>query len=469
VRKLLLISYHYPPGAAVGALRWRKFLKYLPESGWSAEVVTVRERFLPNQDSSTVADVRTVPVWRTEVLPNPRSAALAARSILWRLTGRGSLATDRDARERGRSFESRQHPDSGRGAGLRRILLSLCWTPDEHLGWLPFGLWRGLAVCRRERFDAIVSSGPPHTAHLIALCLRRATGIRWIADFRDPWTENPATPSIIRSALSDRLNAFMERAVVRTADRVMATTDRLRNEFVRRYAAEPGEKFVTLWNGFDPDDFSTIPRPVRGDQFTVAHVGSLYFRRSPVWFLTAVAELIGEGHIPARELRVVFVGDLGGDHRPAALARALGLGSIVREVPVVGHAEAIQWMMRSDLLLLLAQDQPTQVPAKVFEYLASGRPILAVTGEGTSADLVRCAGGSVSRDDVAEIKDAIHRSYLRHVGAVDGGDEPWKRGEIRLYDRRRLAADLARLLEALAASGRALERSDVAPITEVHP
>jgi glycosyltransferase involved in cell wall biosynthesis len=348
--------------------------------------------------------------------------------------------------------------------------LSLCWTPDEHLGWLPFALWRGLAVCRRERFDAIVSSGPPHTAHLIALCLRRATGIPWIADFRDPWTENPVTPNIIHSALSDRLNAFLERAVVQATDRLVTTTDRLRDEFARRYSTESDEKFVTLWNGFDPDDFSAAPRPAREAPFTVAHVGALYFQRSPAAFLMAVAELVREGRIPATT-KIVFVGDAHDGHRPAALALSLGLGSIVQEIPAVGHAEAIQWMMRSDLLLLLAQGQTSQVPAKVFEYLAAGRPILAITGEGSTSDVVRGGGGSVSRDEAAEIKEAIHRCYLRRlsIGALDGEDEPWKREEVRRYDRRRLAAELARLLDALPASGRAHQRSDVVPATEAHP
>jgi glycosyltransferase involved in cell wall biosynthesis len=315
--------------------------------------------------------------------------------------------------------------------------------PDDQIGWLPTGVIRGLRIMRRESTDAVLTSGPPHTAHVIGLWLKRLTGRQWVAEFRDPWVENPGKPRSFRSAVSDRLDARMERAVVRAADVVILLTDRSRDSFMRRYPSEPAGKFVTLPNGFDADDFEALGPVAREPGFTIAHVGTLYFRRSPKAFFEAIARLIRDGKIPARGLRVVLAGEMADGYMSEAAAS--GLGEVITATGRVSHQQALAWMLRADLLCLFAQGQPEQIPAKAFEYLAAGPPVLAITGEGATGDLVLKSGGSVVPDEPWAIADAIHQHYLARTTAAGSctATQPWMREEVRGYDRRILAGRLA--------------------------
>jgi glycosyltransferase involved in cell wall biosynthesis len=454
VKNVLFVAYHFPPDAAVGAVRCQKFVKHLPDHGWAPHIVTVRETYYPLCDPSRLEDIKRARVWRTREFTNPRLAALGIRNRVFTALGRGHVLRRKAETSARMPFEEKQHVSPGLRASLRRALLSLCFTPDEHLGWLAPGLARAVHICRRHRIDGIVTTGPPQTSHLIGLLLKRLTGIRWVADFRDPWTGNPAKPRAVRIALSDRLDRALESAVVRGADRVVAVNEHLRDQFARDHPDQANGKFVTIWNGFDPDDFAAVTDISRPPEFTIAHVGGLYFRRSPKTLLMAVGRLIGDGKIPRSSTRLLFVGDAGDDgHDLDGPVVAFGLSDVVRLIDRLPYRDAIAWMCRADLLILLAQGQPRQIPGKAFEYLAAGSPILAITGEGATADLVRKMGGTVASDDPERIAAAIYHSYLRYRSGVRGhpAAEPWTRDEVGAYDRRRLAGQLAALLDGRAA------------------
>ena len=445
------MSYHFPPDASVGALRPQKFVKYLPELGWTPHVLTVHERYHPTLDPSRLEDVGAARVSRTRVLPSPWMAALGARAALFRALGRGHVIAEKAQRNALMSFAERDQVRSGLRGRLRRLVLSLSRMPDDQIGWLVPGVARGLRILKREPIDAIVTSGPPHSGHLIGLWLKRLTGGRWIAELRDPWVGNPGKPRSFRTALSERLEARMERAVVRAADAVVLLTDRSRDTFVRRYPAEPSGKFVTITNGFDAEDFERLGPIAREPIFTIAHVGTLYFQRSPRAFLDAVSSLIQDGRIPASSIRLVFAGDAADGHLPEAPGP--DLAGVLTAKGRVSHREALAWMCRADLLCLFAQGQPEQIPAKAFEYLAAGPPILAVTGEGATGDLVLKSGGSVVTDEPWAIAEAIHQHYLawRAEGRASRPERPWARAESRPFDRKVLAARLASLLSGESA------------------
>ena len=309
MKNVLLVTYHFPPDASVGALRPQKFVKHLPAFGWTPHVLTVEDRYSAAVDPARLHDVRAARIFRTRVLPSPWAAALGIRAALLRALGRGRALEARVDRNVRMTFQERDHVSDGLGSSLRRLLLSLGRLPDDQIGWLLTGVIRGLRIIRRESIEAILTSGPPHTAHLIGLWLKRLTRRRWVAEFRDPWVENPGKPRSFRSSLSDRLDARMERAVVRAADAVILLTDRTRDSFLRRYPGEPTDKFVTLTNGFDADDFEALGLIAREPVFTIAHVGTLYFRRSPKALFEAITRLVREGKIPASRLRVVLAGE----------------------------------------------------------------------------------------------------------------------------------------------------------------
>jgi glycosyltransferase involved in cell wall biosynthesis len=450
-KRVLIVAYHFPPDAEVGAIRAQKLVKYLPRCGWEPLVLTVDTHHNGRQDPTRLEDVMDAKIWRTGVLPNPRIVALAARRSLRRVLrsvdGPGTAPTE----VADLPFEVKDAEATGIRAQLRRFFLSLCWLPDADIGWLPPALAQGLRILRRERPDAILTTSPPHTAHLVGLWLSRITGLPWIADFRDPWTSNPSKPRFVRSGLSDALDRRMERAVVRRARAVVVTTDRLRDQLVAKYKDVPATRFITAPNGFDPEDFATLPRIEPSASFLITHVGSLYYRRSALKFLEATAGLVRSGEIPLPDLRIVFVGDPpedGRDFRDAV--HALGLDGAVEWVGNVAQREALSWMLRSNLLLVFAQHYALQIPAKTFEYLASGAPILAVTEEGATADLISRLGGYVAHDAVAGITRVLRHCYVKHrTGTTRRVAAPWFEARLSEFDRRRIAAQFATALDKM--------------------
>ena len=449
MKNVLLVTFHFPPDAAVGAFRCQKFAKYLPEHGWTPHVLTVRERYYEQLDPMRVSDVASVHVTRTRMLPSPLSALMAVRDRILRALGRSGTLQRRREANASMTAEDREERGTGVRAGLRRLLLSLGRLPDDQIGWVPLAVAAALRVCRRNRIEVIVTTSPPHSVHLVGLILKRLTGIRWVADFRDPWVGNPAKPLSYRTGVSDRIDSSLERAVVRKADQITVLTDRMGVSFGSRYPDQAAAKFLTIHNGFDGDDFSAVEPVLRDGIFTISHVGSLYHRRSPRVFLSSVASLIQQGKIPRSAVRIVFVGTNADGHQPQLLGESLGLGDLIHVSGPVTHREALACMLRADLLCLFVQGWPEQIPAKAFEYVATGTPILAIAGEGAAADFITKAGGTVVPDEPWAIEDAVYQHYVRfssrHQDA--GRVHPWAREEVRRYDRRVLAGQLAALLQ----------------------
>jgi glycosyltransferase involved in cell wall biosynthesis len=419
MKQVLLVSYHFPPDASVGGFRCQKFAKYLPAHGWTPQVLTVRERYHPLQDAGRLRDIARVEIHRTRMLPSPLTVLLGARNALLRALGRGDLLDRRLAANARMTFDQRDRPTEGLAARLRRLVLSTGRMPDNQVGWV----------------------GP---AVLTALRLRRRRSIR-----ADPWVDSPQVPAGLRSGLSDRLEARMERAVIRAADHVVLLTDHLRDSLRQRYPEEPAEKFVTITNGFDGQDFAALPPIAPEPVFTVVYAGTLYYRRSPQALIAALGALVASGRIPRADIQVVFAGEIADGHDIAGLAASGPLAGVVRITGSLPHAEALAWMRRADLLCLFAQGQMEQIPAKAFEYLAAGAPILAVTGEGATSDLIVKAGGTAVPDEAWAIEEAVHQHYLRYRAGFRPAAlaSPWTREEIGHLDRQRLAGRLAAVLE----------------------
>ena len=456
MKNVLLVTYHFPPDAEVGGFRCQKFAKYLPLHGWTPHVLTVREGYYPRQDQGRLRDVVHAHIHRTRKLPTPLTAALGVRNSVLRAAGRSDVLERRLAANERTTFDQRDRAGETLAGRLRRYALSLNRIPDGQVGWVPPAVVAGLRLRRRHSIDVVLTSGPPHSTHLVGLWLKRLTGIPWIADLRDPWVGSPQVPLGLRSGLSDRVEARMERAVVRHADRLVLLTDRLRESFRRRYAHHPPARFVTVTNGFDADDFTSLP-PLRPEPvFTVVHAGTLYYRRSPRALLTALGNLIERAAIPKADIQVVFAGEIADGHDFTRLTASGPLAGLIRSTGSLSHPDALSWMRRADLLCLFAQDQAEQIPAKSFEYLAAGPPILAITGEGATTDLITKAGGAAVPDEPWAIEEAVHQHYLHYRAGYRPITlaSPWAREEMRHLDRQHLTGQLAiHLEEALPGRG----------------
>jgi len=445
------LAHSWPPDANVGAVRPVYLARQLSLHQWQPVVITIRERYYERQNTDGIAGSDSAHVIRTHSLPNPRDGYLWLKQRLaWLRRSRSSTAQDRQA----------QSATSGDGASatstpglLKRTILSLLYTPDEYLGWFPFALVASIRAVKRHQPACIISTGPPFTSHLVALVLKRLFRIRWIADFRDPWSWREGLPAEIRSPMSDRINRFLESIVMRRADQIVCVTPRTTIRYRELYPELPDSKWVTITNGYDLEEFSKLGPVEKHRRFTISYVGSFDFSRSPLLLLQAVGKLIAEGKLDGSRVSIRFVG-------PCQYAEGRSVAEMISENRLVGIAEivgflpryeAMKEIMQANVLLLLGGTQRLSIAAKVYEYIASGNPILAIAEEGDTTELIRRVDGGrvVSPNDLDSAKVAILSWYENYIQkSTSGSPDSVERNGARLdYSWDRLGARYAELVE----------------------
>ena len=368
--RVLVIAYYFPPSGGPGVQRVLKFVKYLAEFGWRPSVLTVREGAYPEYDPSLARDIPdAVPVHRTYAWDPYRWYA--------RLTGRSDEDSVSVGSVRGRGASWKE--------SVAQWIRANVFLPDARVGWVPFGAMRGRTLLSEQPFDAMLTSGPPHSVHLIGALLHRWTGTPWVADFRDPWTDINYYQELPHTPPARRLDAALERAVLRSASAVTTVSPSWRALLARKAGSDAGPCAV-VHNGFDPEDFEGERAAVSRDHFVLTYVGSLYASRNPEGLWRALSQLRTREAVPKLRLRLVGRVDPG-------VLRALqdrGLEAITERVPYVPHAEAVRYMQQAALLLLTIESFPRDegmITGKLYEYLAAGRPVLGIGppgGDGSS-------------------------------------------------------------------------------------
>jgi glycosyltransferase involved in cell wall biosynthesis len=414
-----VIHYFFPPLGGGGVPRVLKFVKYLPDLGWDVTVVTSDgdRSWYGVRDESLLEDVPPgVRVVRCAELPVPR------------------------IRERLLNPLTRLR--------LQALLPYVGW-PDTTAGWLPSATAAALRVARTWRPDVVLSSSFPYTSHLAAGTVRRLAGIPWVADFRDPWTFNEQ-PDPVPAPVA-RLNARTEAALVRRAAGVVVVDDHYR--LAGLDASDPRRTVIA--NGVDEGD---VPAPASGDaagavgdRFVLTYVGSLYGDRDAAPVLQAVRALAHAGRIDPARFEVRVVGNVW-------LPGGLDAGGTV-PVTTTGFVDrdtALGEMRRASALLFYAPASTRATSGKIFEYLACGRPVLAVARRDNLAHTLvdeLGAGAVAEPDDPPGIERAVAALYDRwRAGTLAVGPEVRERTLAR-FSRRRLTADLARALEQAIARG----------------
>ena len=265
-----------------------------------------------------------------------------------------------------------------------------------------------------ERIAAVFSSVPPYAAHLVARSLKKRLDVPWLADFRDPWSDSPLRQGL--PGWRRWVDRRMESSCLRWADRVICNTDRLRTAFRRFHPEIPAEKLVTLTNGFDDPLTAPPPAATRTGPRCFLHLGSLYGHRRIDAFCRALTTLVGEGALDPATFKVLFVGDNDSSFVRDAQAAApeLMARGCIEFRPRVNWEAADRMRWDADLLLLFFDD-PLAVPAKFYEYLPTGKPILAVTPEGALTDVLERTGAGVwaGPDDAAGIASKLLQALAR--------------------------------------------------------
>jgi glycosyltransferase involved in cell wall biosynthesis len=451
-RAVLLISYHFPPSPAVGGVRIANFARYLSEFGWDPVVLTIADEDLRERDDARLENLSHVTIVKARSWPTLSEAYLAAKRR-WTRDERATVAASPVSPPREPQPAHALRPLAAAGAppesfiaGCRRYFLSLLTVPDGHRGWIVPAAARAIREVRRRQVACIVTSCPPYSAHLVGLIVRVVTGVRWIADFRDPWMSGGAKSLYITSSLSLRIDRWLERQVVERANVVLANTPKLGASFRKAYPHLGGGKFVTLTNSIDLARFVALWELPKESVFTIAYAGSLYFNRSPEPVFIAVRRLLDEGVLTAAGVRIRLVGqcDRVGQVSTRDLARRHGVEDVVEIGAPMPYDDALRLIRRSHVALLLAPTQPNQIPAKAYDYIGVGTEILAIAGPGATADLVTQSGtGSVYEEhDIEGIEGFLRRMASRPLAVQ--GEMP---SGARAFDARAQTGRLAVLLE----------------------
>ena len=420
MRHALFIAFHFPPEASSsGVLRTLKYVRYLHDYGWRTTVVA------PDVDAYDVTD-----------------AALERQ-------------LPRDTRVvRTRWLNTKKHLSI---FGRYPSLLAL---PDAWIGWLPWALRAAHHVVDNDRPNVIYSTSPHASAHVIALRIARRARIPWVADFRDPWYEEPPEPGSPSGPVFLGLNARLERRVIERCSHVVAATAQLRDTLRTRYANVQQNKFSAIPNGYDEADFAGLQTfaATAHERLAIVHAGSINADfRDPRPLLRAIRDLVACGTVDPRRIVLRFVGG-GAFAQSAAIKQALQetrLGDAVEFVDRMPYERALRELASASVLLLLqaSNDTVTLVPAKMFEYLRIGVPVLALTYPGATTELIQLTGGGLAvdpRDDNA-LRDALTKLY-RAWQADDLGAIRPDRSALQRFDRRVLSGELAQLFDRVQAT-----------------
>ncbi|MEX1054716.1 MAG: glycosyltransferase, partial [Rhodothermales bacterium] len=356
--RVLFVTYYYPPSGGPGVQRSLKFTKYLPEFGWTPDVLTVRPEHAsyPDLDPDLGSDIR--PDIHVE-----RTSAWDPYAMYARVLGREK----KDVVSVG--FLGEAHMNARQRAA--RWIRANLFLPDARVGWVPYAVARGHRLLRERDHDVILTTGPPHSTHLVGLMLSALHKKPWLVDFRDPWTEIDYYAELPMSSLAQSADAALERLVLRRATAGTVVSEAMRRQLPRTASL----RLEVIENGFDPADFQGLRAVPPADRFEIAHIGNLNAARNPTALWRALSVLRKE--MP--ELRVVMIGNV----EPAVLttAAAYGLDDLIENLPYVPHDAAIRHMMQSTLLLLSinrVKGAGGIVTGKAYEYVASGRPVLGI-------------------------------------------------------------------------------------------
>ena len=451
MKRVLIVSYHYPPGQAVGAVRPSTFAKYLPAFGWHPTVVTASEPLAVPQhygQERVGHDERRPVVCHAAEWPHPLKAYERFRASAAAKRGRAQEHAAKVILPYAQCYDSTRW-------GVKRWLLAFLSLPDRETAWLVPAVLRGLREIRQTGTRHLMTTGPPFTCHLVGLVLKRLTGVRWIADFRDPWSLCHKFP-VFRNGVTDRIESRLIAAVMRHADVILSVTDAMTVEAKNEHAGVPKERFHTLMSGFDPDDFSGIAwsRPYP-DPVIFSYFGTFYHGRTPEPFLGALKSLLDDGSLKPRDIRVRFVGQVGfADGQPVVeMLRNLGMESLVSLHAPVPRLEALKQTLESHVVLVLDERHPVQIPLKLYDAMAAGVTVFNVGSGGAAADVLRQTGRgvSVSYERPADVRAGILECVKRARTAVTTSSaRPWEDPAIQAFHFGRLTERLATYLDTLS-------------------
>lgn len=430
-RKVLIITYYWPPSGGAGVQRWLKFSKYLRDFGWEPIIYTPENPEAPAIDNSLENDI-------------PEGITIIKRPILEPYSAYKRFIGMKPGEKVNAGFlQEKEKP--GLSEGFAVWLRGNFFIPDARRFWIRPSAKFLIDYLAEHPVDAIVSTGPPHSMHLIALKVHEKLNIPWLADFRDPWTGIDFYHQLRLTSFADRLHRKLEKKVLTSATAITVVSKDMANEFNGLVNRE----YNLVTNGYDEQDISPLPQNQLDKKFTISHIGSINSPRNPEKLWKALSEMVVNSPEFAEAVQIKLVGKV--DIAVLKSIENYGLTPYLSRIEYMPHREVMHEIQRSQVLLLLINNTPNAkgiLTGKIFEYLGSGRPILSIGPEDGDAAVI------LKDTDAGQTAGYENESIMRIILT----DYFTKFSEQRLesntgnrlkYSRKELAGEIAKILDSI--------------------
>ncbi len=436
-KKVLIISYYFPPSGGAGVQRTLKFVKYLRHFGWEPVVLTAKNADYPAIDESLQSQIpEDIKIYKSRIFEPYRFYRKFTGRREKEATDIATLSLDKIGKQK---LSER----------ISEWIRSVFFVPDARIFWWFFAVPLGKKIIKQEKIDVIFSSAPPYTTHLIGLKLKKVSQLPWVADFRDSWIGWLSTPQW-RPAISRELENKMELSVLKNADKILTVSFGVKEDLLSRQPKLADNKWQFFPNGYDAEDFHDIIPTTKTHKITITYTGSMYGLRNPEFLLRALELLKQEQHPKLNNFDFKIVGRIG----ESVLQRihSSSVKDLFEIIPYVTHRECLSYLLSTDVSLLIIDDSPLNsgiLTGKLFEYIGAGKLILALAPEGEATDLIRNnnLGLVASPNNVDQIKKCL----LKLISKKEAGSLPHSISEnIKIkFERKEQTRNLSAILDSM--------------------
>ncbi len=423
-KKLLIITYYWPPAGGPGVQRWLKFVKYLPDFNVQPIVYVPKNPTYPIIDKHLESEVSDKAI----VLKNPIFEPYQMASFL--------------SKNKTKKISSGIIPNQKKQSFLEKVMLWVrgnLFIPDARVFWVKPSVQYLEKYIRENEIDMIVTSGPPHSLHLIGLELKQKLNLKWLADFRDPWTTIGYHKSLRLSSYAAKRHKQLEHQVLNSADTIIVTSKTTKTEF----QAITSKPIAVITNGFD---IEKVEQQTLDAKFSLAHIGSFLSERNPLILWESLVELCSEIPDFKNHLEIKLIGAV--SQEVLETISVFGLNQYLNNLGYVSHAEAVAHQRKSQVLLLIeinSDDTKSIIPGKLFEYMVSERPIVAIGPKDSDfAEIITNTNTGVFFDysEKARLKQTIFDYYSQFLeGKLQSNGVG-----LQHYSRKNLTQQLVELL-----------------------
>ncbi len=424
-KKILIITYYWPPAGGPGVQRWLKFVKYLPDFGIQPVVYIPENPTYPIVDENLVKEVSEKAIILKQKIFEPYQLA----SFL--------------SKNKTKKISSGIIPNQKKQSFLDKTFLWIrgnLFIPDARFFWVKPSVAYLEKYIVENNIDTIVTSGPPHSLHLIGLELKQKLNLKWFADFRDPWTTIGYHKSLRLSSFAAKKHKALEHQVLNTADTIIVTSKTTKIEF----QAITNKPIAVITNGYDTEN---VENQTLDSKFSLAHIGSFLSERNPLILWESLVELLNEIPDFKSHLEVKLIGAV--SQEVLETITQFGLNTYLNNLGYVSHADAIAHQRKSQVLLLIeidSEDTKSIIPGKLFEYMVSNRPIIAIGPNGSDfAEIITETNTGVFFDysEKMKLKSVILDFYNQFLeGKLQANGVGLQR-----YSRKNLTKELSQLIQ----------------------